>query len=310
MLMHAVIVAIAAVVALASPAAAQTDAAPQSTFPTPTAPWTGARTPDGQPDVQGQWNKSWAGSNGANFDLEEGIDAEEIKLTGRDPKNFPRPRVVQTPDGKIPYQPWARALRDEIRKFVLNPERVVHVDSNARCLQMGIPRQSLDTGFEVVQTPGYIHMVYPYNNAYRIIALDGRPHVDDRIKLWQGDSVGRWDGNTLIVSVRNLNEHGWYDAYGNLHSAELRLEERWVFVSPTRVHYEVTSHDPAVFTRPWTARNEFARATEPVEIWESGCYEGERNLKHKDLVSEAEGPATYPYPGYLERFPARGEGRR
>lgn len=285
-------------------AAAQSAAVSESTFPTPTTPWTGPRTADGQPDVQGQWNKSWAGSNGANFDLEEGIDPEEVKLTGRDPKNFPRPKVVQTPDGLIPYQPWARALRQEIRKHVLNPAKVVHIDSNARCLQMGIPRQSLDTGFELLQTPGFVHFVYPYNNAYRIIALDGRPHLDDRLKLWQGNSVGRWEGNTLVVDVRNLNEHGWYDAYGNFHSDALRLEERWVFVSPNRVHYEVTSHDPRVFTRPWTARNEFARAPEKIEIWESGCIEGERNLQHQGIVSEDQEPRReYPYPGFTATYP-------
>jgi hypothetical protein len=298
------LVAMGVAIGMATAAAAQTTGAADNAVPTATAPWTGPRTPDGQPDVQGQWNKSWAGSNGANFDLEEGIDPEEIKLTGRDPKNFPRPRVVQTPDGRIPYQPWARALRQQIRNHVLNPERVVHVDSNARCLQMGIPRQSLDTGFEILQTPGFLHFVYPYNNAYRIIALDGRSHIADRIKLWQGDSVGRWEGNTLIVDVRNLNQHGWYDAYGNFHSDELRLEERWMFVSRDRVYYEVTSHDSKVFTRPWTARNEFARAPEPVEIWESGCFEGERNLEHKDLVSEDEEPrGPYPYPGFTAQYP-------
>ena len=258
--------------ALTATAAAQT---------TPTSPWTGPRTADGQPDVQGQWNKNWRGSNGANFDLEEGIDPLEVKLTGRDPNNFPRPRVVQTPDGLIPYQPWARTLRGEIRRNVFNPTKPEHVDSNARCLQMGIPRQSLDNGFDLVQTPGAVVMFYPYNNAYRTIALDARPHLDQRIKLWQGDSVGRWDGNTLIVDVRNLNDHAWYDAYGNFHSSDLRVEERWVFVDANTVHYEVTSHDPKVFTRPWTARNEFTRAKQPVEMWETACFEGERNLQHR-----------------------------
>ena len=298
------LMAVGVVACAAVSAAAQTSGSESYSFPSPTSPWTGPRTSDGQPDVQGQWNKSWPGSNGANFDLEEGIDPDEIKLTNRDPKNFPRPKVVQTPDGKIPYQPWARALREEIRKNVLQPGKVVHVDSNARCLQMGIPRQSLDTGFEIVQTPGFLHFVYPYNNAYRIIALDGRQHIDERIKLWQGDSIGRWEGNTLIVDVRNLNEHAWYDAYGNIHSDELRVEERWVFVSPDRVHYEVTSHDPRVFTRPWTARNEFARAKERTEIWETSCFEGERNMKNKNLPGEDADPSgAYPYPGFTARYP-------
>ena len=248
---------------------------------TPTSPWTGPRTADGQPDVQGQWAKSWDGSRGANFDLEKGIHPDEVTLTGRNPTDSPPPKVVQTPDGKIPYQPWARALRAEIEKNFFNPTELVHIDSNARCLQMGIPRQSLDTGFEIVQTPGYLFFLYGYNSASRTIALDGRPQLNDRVKLWQGDSIGHWEGNTLVVNVRNLNEHAWYDAYGNFHSDQLTLQERWVFVSRDVVHYEVVSTDPKVFTQPWLARNEFTRSKEQVEQWETSCYEGERNVEHK-----------------------------
>jgi len=246
----------------------------------PAAAWTGPRTPDGQPDVQGSYAKNWIGSRGPNFDLEEGQDPDEMRATGRKPEDFPRPQIVRTPDGKIPYQPWARALRAENRKNFFNATELRHLDSNARCLPMGFPRESLDQGAEIVQAPGFVFFEYPYNSVVRTIYLDGRPPLNDRVKLWYGDSRGRWDGNTLIVEGRNVNEHGWYDTYGNFHSPDLRIEERFTFAGD-RLYYDVTSDDGRVFTRPWTAHVEFRKNAGPVdEPWETACFEGERDAKH------------------------------
>lgn len=246
-----------------------------------TTAWTGPRTPDGQPDVQGQYAKNWIGSRGPNFDLEEGQDPEEMLATDRNPANFPKPQIVRTPDGLIPYQPWARELRKENRKNFFNPTELWHLDSNARCLPMGFPRESLDIGPEIVQTAGYVFFHYGYNNVARTIYLDRRPPLQDRVKLWYGESIGRWEGNTLIVEGRNLNEHGWFDTYGNFHSADLRTEERFTFVG-NRIYYDATSYDPKVFTRPWTAHVEFEKRAGPKEEqWEAACFEGERNVEVK-----------------------------
>jgi hypothetical protein len=160
----------------------------------PAAAWTGPRTSDGQPDVHGSYGKNWIGSRGPNFDLEDGQDPDEMRATGRKPEDFPRPQIVRTPDGKIPYQPWARALRAENRKNFFNATELRHLDSNARCLPMGFPRESLDQGAEIVQAPGFVFFEYPYNSVVRTIYLDGRPPLNDRVKLWYGDSRGRWDG--------------------------------------------------------------------------------------------------------------------
>ena len=80
-----------------------------------------------------------------------------------------------------------------------------------------------------------------YNSVVRTIYLDGRAPLNDRVKLWYGDSRGHWDGNTLVVEGRNLNEHGWYDTYGNFHSSDLRIEERFTFVGQSRV---LRRHEP------------------------------------------------------------------
>jgi hypothetical protein len=237
--------------------------------------WNPPRTPDGQPDIQGYWNGT-AGI-GAAFDLEVGEPPEEGALQAR--KSLTPPHVViDPPDGKIPYQPWAAAVRDENRQNSLHPTTLEQIDSLSRCLQMGVPRQTFLGGFQIFQSPGYVVIIQ--GNAYRTISLDGRPHVPSDIKLWAGDSVGHWEGNTLVVDVTNINEHGWYDWAGNFHSDELHLVERWTFRDANTIDYEVTSYDPKVFTRPWTLKNEFKRnkKSDP-EIFEDACYEGEKDVE-------------------------------
>jgi len=265
---------------LALAASAPLSAQSPATLTPPTGEWTGPRTADGQPDVHGSYAKDWIGARGPNFDLEEGQDPEEMRATGRKPEDFPKPQIVRTPDGRIPYQAWARQQRIENRKNFFNPTEFWHLDSNARCLPMGFPRESLDQGTEIIQAPGLVFFEYPYNSVVRTIYLDGRAPLNDRVKLWYGDSRGRWEGNTLIVEGRNFNEHGWYDTYGNFHSPELRIEERFTFVA-NRMYYDVTSHDPRVFSQPWTAHVEFRKNTgNGDEPWETACYEGERDIQH------------------------------
>ena len=264
----------AALVVLASAASfAQSDAR----LTPGTTSWTGARTSDGQPDVHGAYVKDWIGARGPNFDLEEGQDPEEMRATERRPEDFPKPQMVRTPDGTIPYQAWARQQRVENRKNFFNPTELWHLDSNARCLPMGFPRESLDQGMEIVQTPGFVFFEYAYNSVVRTIYLDGRAPLSDHTKLWYGDSRGHWDGNTLVVEGRNFNDHAWYDTYGNFHSDELRIDERFTFVD-NRVYYDVTSYDARVFTRPWSAHVEFRKNPSADEPWETACFEGERDI--------------------------------
>jgi hypothetical protein len=245
-------------------------------------PWTGPRMPDGQPDVQGTWNKSWAGAPGTNWDLEEGPDPREnaggggAGTRGEPPR---KPVIVRTPDNKIPYQPWARALRNEIKKNFFNPTKPQDIDSNARCLPMGEARLALDQSFELLQTKGELWFLHPYHDQTRVVYLDGRPPLNPKVKLWYGDLIGRWEGNSLVIQSQNNNEGAWYDTYGNFYSNAAKFEERYVF-DGDRVYVDVITTDPKVFTRPWTAHSEFVRAQNVnyVERWEYGCFEGERNV--------------------------------
>jgi len=238
-----------------------------------------SHTADGQPNISGLWGTSKVPESVA-FDIEGNVPAEEGLLQGHgslaeqpDPANV----VVDPP---IPYRPWAAAVRDANRKNSLNPTKLEQIDSESRCLQRGVPRTSLHVfNFQVLQIPGYVILLYGSTNGSRVIPLDGRPHIGADIKLWAGDSVGHWEGNTLVVDVTNINEHGWYDWAGNFHSNELHLVERWTLVDAKTIDYEVTSYDPKVFTRPWTMKLEYVRSkNQGSEQLESACYEGEKDI--------------------------------
>jgi len=223
-------------------------------------------------------------ASGAAYDLEDGIPEEERIITARPAPKVKEPAAIVDPaDGKIPYQPWAAVVREQNRKNSMNPTSPEHIDSGTRCFQVGVPRHAFAGGgdFQILQSPEYVVIVYDRGSS-RFISLDGRPHIGLNIKLWMGDSVGHWEGNTLVVDVTNNNEYPWYDVWGNFHSNELRVVERWTIVDANTIGYEATNYDPKVFTRPWTLRNEFKRVTDPgFEIWEDSCYEGERSV---DLI--------------------------
>jgi hypothetical protein len=243
------------------------------TRPSAKASWNPPRTQDGQPDMQGYWAvNAKAASFGAIYDLENGAPPVESTVNGV--KSAPPQVIVDPPNGQIPYQPWARTIRDENKSNSLHPTKLEQIDSYTRCLQMGVPRQHFLQGFQVLQPPGYVIIVQ--ESGSRTIPLDGRQHIGSKIKLWAGDSVGHWSENTLTVDVTSINEHGWYDWTGNFHSNELHLMERWTLLDANNIEYQVTSYDPEVFTKPWTIKYRYARSKRnALEFLEEGCYEGE-----------------------------------
>lgn len=109
----------------------------------------------------------------------------------------------------------------------------------------------------------------------RVIPLDGRPHVAANIKLFQGDSRGRWEENTLVIDVTNLTDNTWFDVSGNFHSDRLHVVERLTLIDPDVIHYEATIEDPNVFARAWKLAFPLVRHNEPdYEAWEEQCHEG------------------------------------
>ena len=199
-------------------------------------PWSPPRTADGKPDLQGMWAATIGGHT-----FEEGGDPEAAVIQGDEPPSAERPKIIKdpTPDGRIPYQPWAEAKRREHLRNLFAPGDRAHVEPEDRCLLNGVPRINLRGQMQIVQTSGYVLILYEWIHAYRYIPLDGRPHVANGVRLWNGDSRGRWEGDTLVVDVtnfhvdaKNYNNQPWLDGHGSFYTDALHVVERWRLSDP------------------------------------------------------------------------------
>ena len=216
-----------------------------------------ARTPDGKPDLQGIWRRSIM-----NIALEA--------FPGDEFARAQKTLIVDPVDGTIPYQPWAAAQKKEhFDKYV---------DANALCFVSGVPRMLYISPInQVIQTAGYIVIAGEEAHVTRIIPMDGRPHVGEGIRLWMGNSRGRWDGNTLVIDVTNQNGKPWLDVTGDFTSHAVHVVERLALIDADTLLYEATVEDPNVFTRPWKTATFLTRETQPgFEMLEEACHEGER----------------------------------
>ena len=127
--------------------------------------------------------------------------------------------------------------------------------------------------FRINQTPSHIAITYEFTHAYRMIYMNGTKHPE-ALDFWMGDSRGRWEGDTLVVSVANHNDQTWFDKAGNHHSDALRLVERYTPMGPDHIRYEVTVEDPKVFTRPWKMSMPLYRRLEAnVKVLDYECLE-------------------------------------
>ena len=170
-------------------------------------------------------------------------------------------------DGQIPYTPEALAIKRE------NAEHWIDRDPELKCYLPGIPRvMYMPYPFEITQSTSKVHMAYAFAATARTIHLD---EVDPPpAETWMGHSVGRWEGDTLVVSVTDFNDKTWFDRAGNFHSEALRLVERFTPLTPDVIRYEVTVEDPKVFTRPWRMSMPLYRRMEPnMQLLEYRCAE-------------------------------------
>ena len=215
--------------------------------------WAGKRLKDGQPDVQGHWSNTV--SNHSNFtDPQGGIPGDPTpprKPLGARESRAPS-RVSDPADGQVPFQPWARARQQEFLANFHNPTKPEYIEPLARCAPGGVPKSLMWHGYEIRQYPGYV--LFLFDSGSRIIHLDGKPHLPQSIKLWNADSRGHWEGNTLVVDVTNNNGKGLFGRTGEFASENVHVAERYVFAPDgQRYNYVGTFTDPTVYTRPWTA---------------------------------------------------------
>jgi hypothetical protein len=226
--------------------------------------WRGARLSDGQPDVQGQWSNTIANHNNLT-DPQGGVPGDPSGRVAKGPRHERAPSRVSDPaDGQVPFQPWARVKQQEFLEYFHNPIKPEYIEPLARCAPAGVPKSFTWHGFEIRQYPNIVLLMF--NSGTRIIYLDGRPHLPEHVKLWMADSRGRWEGNTLIVDVRNNNGKARLARTGEFFSENVHIEERYVFDnSGQRFNYIAKITDPTVFTRPWTITIPVRRFTEADE---------------------------------------------
>jgi hypothetical protein len=271
------------------------------------------RLPDGQPNIEGLYVNAWSSrgfenARWENYTKEERdayarrmLDVRGPMVVGygsewTEPSTSKRSvpyAVVDPPDGKIPWQPWALAKQRYVRDHPY--ERPEFLDPRVRCLPLGTPRGYMgnSVGVQIIQPPGQVLLLYEFNHMSRVIHLDGRPHPGPDIQLWMGDSRGRWEGNTLVIDVTNFTDKTWIVgdigseglSTGSFHSPALHVVERLTIVEGGHIDYEAMIEDPNVFARPWTLRFPlFDRASSDYQLFEYACHEGNRTMDLTDLA--------------------------
>ena len=272
--MKSAIAMLTATVALTTSMSAQ---APPSRSQPPTAPhpYAQPRTPDGQPDIRGFWQVTPFGT----------YSLEDMSLQNQGGANFTTPapggsRIIDPPNGKIPYQPWAAARAKEILENHKDP-KPHQLDPQSRCWLQGVPRGLANSESHILQTPGQVVLLHEYSHSYRVIPLDDRPRLPEQVKLFMGESRGRWEDRTLVIDTTNLNDIPWFDLVGSFHSDALHVVERLTRIDDETMEYRVTIDDQKMYTRPWTLGYTMKRNTDSAwEQLEHACFEGERSLDH------------------------------
>jgi hypothetical protein len=170
---------------------------------------------------------------------------------------------------EIPFQPWARAVYD-IRQ-------IDQFEPHTRCKASGVSRQfSTPYGTEFVEVPELQRMYIMDNggpNSYRIIYLDGRPFPKDIVPSNYGYSIGHWEGDTLVVETRGLNEKFWMDTRGTPHTSQLTFIERFTRTDMNTMRYQATIDDPGAYTKPWTTGEFNLRWRPGDELFEYICQQ-------------------------------------
>lgn len=210
--------------------------------------WTGPKLKDGQPDVSGHWSNTIA--NHTNLTDPQGHTPGEESRRPLKKERAPS-RVSEPSDGQVPFQAWAREKQQEFYKNFSNPTKPEYIEPLARCAPGGPSKSFMWHGFEVAQYPSYV--VFFFDSGTRVIHLDKKPHLNEKIKLWNGDSRGHWEGNTLVVDVTNNNSKARFGRSGEFASDNVHIKEKFIFDNNReRFLYQAVYDDPTVYTQPWT----------------------------------------------------------
>jgi hypothetical protein len=192
------------------------------------------RLADGHPDLSGVW---YPGTTG-NFDFINSPAAQ---------RQFD-PKV--TPEERPSFQPWAAAKIKAMSQTDLELGK-----ASTNCIPRGVPGIVINNPYpiQLVETPGQLVQLVELLNNFRVIPTDGRAHEKDPDPTFNGDAVGHWDGDTLVVDVVALDERTWNNMGGWFHSDQEHVIERFSRPSMNYLIYQVTIEDPKVLAKPWTS---------------------------------------------------------
>ena len=276
------------------------------------------RTPDGQPDLQGLWTNDTitpmerpASLQGRAFLSEDEIAAMEQNLAesrtraddnievtvGGNVGGYNQvwldsgdtvlstgqtSLIVDPPNGRAPLRESAAAVRDYY--FAHVEDDYIYNTVWDRCLTRGVPGSMLPAGYNnayrFIQTPDTFTIVHEMIHDVRVIHLNKDDHIDDKVKLYMGDSVAKWEGDTLVVETANYNDRGMIASSsagarlkGVPVTEDLHVVERFTRVSDNTVMWSATITDPEIYTQPFTISMPLTRDDEYV-MYEYACHEG------------------------------------
>jgi hypothetical protein len=204
------------------------------------------KTADGKPDLSGIWRAA---------------DGKYLANIAAD-------------QGEAPFQPWAESLYKE-RVANLGKDR-----PSGRCLPHAVPDNMMVRSgpFKIIQTPGVIVILFEEMNHFRQIFTDGRGFPEIKEQTWLGYSIGKWDGDTLVVETIGFHDRSWLDNPGHPHSEAMRVTERFKRRDFGHMDIQITIDDPKAYTKPWSANAHFDIAPDS-ELLESIC-ENEKDYEN------------------------------
>ena len=202
------------------------------------------RTPEGRADLSGFWNK------------------------GTHPN-------TSAPVEPLPFTPEGLKAFNDVANLI---------DPTGRCVFPGIPRMnSSPYPMEIIQLQDRVVFLYEYMHNFRVIHTDGRGHRPNWEPSLMGDSVGWWEGDSLVIDTLGLADRTWLDSHGNRHSDALHVTERWSRISANELWYEATIDDPKFYTEPWTTGWVMPLAQPDWEIMEFACTDNNKDMEDGHL---------------------------
>lgn len=229
------------------------------------------RLPDGKPDFSGIWrSESMSQEERLRF-FKDGANN-----LGEEPPSRYFMNILY--DFKSEGSPVRASTAPIIEK---NHASIATDSSAAHCLPFGVPLIDVAPHpFKILQMPGVIAILYEFNTNFRQIFMDGRKLPEDTQPSWFGYSVGRWDGDSLVVEANGFTDRSWLDTFGHPHSEAMHLTERFHRRDFGHMDLQVTVDDPKMYTRPFTIKITELLLPD-TDLIESICAENERDLGHE-----------------------------